>query len=61
MSFIHPRRTSIDVKGTVGEAVDVEQQVGRQGMPERHPRKHQDDDRGDDEGVEKEVEEEEIH
>ena len=60
LAGIHQRRTPEDLEQAIGEAVEVEQQIGRQRMPERHPAEHQDDDREDDGDVDEEVGDEGI-
>ena len=56
----HQWRARIYLKGAVAEAVQVEQEISRQRMPERHAPEHHEDDRDDDDDVEEEVWEEGI-
>ena len=49
------RVTRGQFKSAVSEAIEVEEQVARERMPERHAPEHQEDDRDDDDDVEQEV------
>jgi len=49
------RGTRSQFKSAVSVAVEVEEQVARQRMPEGHTPEHHEDDRDDDEDVEEEV------
>jgi hypothetical protein len=60
LAGIHQRRPTDDLEESVGEAVEVEQQIGRQRMPKSHPPEHHDDDRDDDGEVDEEVGDEGI-
>ena len=51
----HQWRTRIYLEGAVAEAVQMEQQIGRQRMPEGHAPEHHEDDHADDEDVEREI------